>query len=175
MIHLKDLLAEITMGSMTPYATQFTWRRDTVLQQTWYESEFFIDEHEVGIELIPVRTQPDEREYIFQFTMPDTFGSKSYSHGLSAAAGQVPYVRLIATVGEALLDFCTQYAPTAVDVSGGDADLAMKQKKTRIYAAFLRDNATRLATAGYTSLMRGDNLWIVRKSTADATGIRETP
>ena len=62
MILLRDILAEITLGSVEPYATQFAWRRDTVLQQTWNESEFFIDEHEVGIELIPVRTQPDERE-----------------------------------------------------------------------------------------------------------------
>ncbi len=26
MIHLKRLLAEITMGSIAPYATQFVWR-----------------------------------------------------------------------------------------------------------------------------------------------------
>ncbi len=25
MIHLRDLLAEITMGSIAPYATQFVW------------------------------------------------------------------------------------------------------------------------------------------------------
>lgn len=171
MIHLRDLLAEITLGSVTPYATQFAWRRDIVMQQTHYESEFSAEGHVIGLELFPVYPPSDEREYIFQFTAPNAFGSQSYSHVSSAVSGQIPYLRLIATVGEAVLDFCAQYTPDAVNVSGGDADSAMSQKKTRIYAAFLQDNAARLAAAGYTHLMRGNHLWIVRKSNADATGV----
>jgi hypothetical protein len=87
------------------------------------------------------------------------------------AKGHIDYLRLIRTVGEAIMDFCTQYAPEAVDISGGDADPAMKQKKNRIYAAFLQHNASKLAQSGYTSLRRGDSLWIMRKQNADATGI----
>lgn len=171
MIKLHNILMEITLGSVKPYATQFAWKDDFYLGQTYYESSFSADGQPVMMQLSPLRTADGEREYIFVFTTQNRSGMQSYSHDSSVARGQIDYLRLIRTVGDALLDFCTQYAPDAVDVSGGDADPLAKQKKNRIYAAFLRDNATRLATAGYTSMMRGDNLWIVRKSTADATGI----
>ena len=174
MIHLRDILTEITLGSIKPYATQCVWKADFYLGQTYYESSFSAEGQPVTMQLSPLsplRTQDGEREYIFVFTTQNRWGMQSYSHDSSVARGQVDYLRLIRTVGDALLDFCAQHAPDAVDVSGGDADMAAKQKKNRIYAACLRDNATRLSTAGYTSLMRGDDLWIVRKSNADATGI----
>jgi hypothetical protein len=168
-------LAEITLGSVEPYATQFTWKDDFYLGQTYYESTFSADGQPVTMQLSPLRTADGEREYIFVFTTQNRWGMQSYSHDSSVARGQIDYLRLIRTVGDALLDFCAQHAPDAVDVSGGDADVAAKQKKNRIYAAFLRDNAARLATAGYTTMMRGDNLWIVRKSNADATGVEDAP
>jgi hypothetical protein len=168
---MRDLLAEITLGSTTPYATQFTWKEDFYLGQTYYESEFSAEGQTVNMQLDPIRTADGEQEYIFVFTTQNRWGSQSYSHNLSVARGQLDYLRLIRTVGDALLDFCAQHAPDAVNVSGGDADAVAQQKKNRIYAAFLQDNAARLATAGYTYLMRGDSLWIVRKSNADATGV----
>lgn len=171
MIKLCNILTEITLGSIKPYATQFVWKDDFYLGQTYYESGFDADGQRVDMQLSPIRTADGEREYIFVFMTQNPWGTQSYSHASSVARGQIDYLRLIRTVGDALIDFCTQYAPDAVDVSGGDADAATKQKKNRIYAAFLRDNAARLATAGYSSLMRGDSLWIVRKSDADATGI----
>jgi hypothetical protein len=171
MLTLRDLLAEITLGSVEPYATQFVWQRDIVLQQTYYDAEFTAAGQRVDMQMSPIQSGHDEREYIFTYGMPNSWGSTSYSHASSVARGQIDYLRLMRTVGDALLDFCVQYAPDAVNVSGGDADSAMEQKKNRIYAAFLRDNAARLAQAGYTHLMRGDKLWLVRKSTADATGV----
>jgi hypothetical protein len=175
MIKLRNILTEITLGSVKPYATQCVWKDDFYLGQTYYESGFSAEGQPVTMTLSPIRTADGEREYIFVFTTQNRWGMQSYSHDSSVARGHVDYLRLIRTVGDALLDFCAQHAPDAIDVSGGDADVAAKQKKNRIYAAFLRDNATRLATAGYTSLMRGDSLWIVRKSTADATGVEDTP
>jgi len=171
MIKLRNILTEITLGAIKPYATQFAWKEDFYLGQTYYESEFSAEGQTIHMQLNPIRTADGEQEYIFVFTTPNRWGSQSYSHNLSVARGQLDYLRLIRTVGEALLDFCAQHAPDAVNVSGGDANAGAQQKKNRIYAAFLQDNAARLAVAGYTHLMRGDSLWIVRKSTADATGV----
>ena len=171
MIQLTQLLTEITLGSVTPYATQFVWSTFQVMGQTYYESSFDADGQLVEMTMSPINTQSAEREYIFVFMTRDKWGTSSYSHQSSVAKGHVDYLRLIRTVGEAIMDFCTQYAPEAVDISGGDADPAMKQKKNRIYAAFLQHNASKLAQSGYTSLRRGDSLWIVRKQNADATGI----
>jgi len=119
-------------------------------------------------------TRNAEQEYIFVFKTPDKWGTTSYSHSASSAVGQLDYLRLIRTVGEAILDFCTQYAPESIDISGDDGDSDMRSKKTRIYAALLQHNASRLAQAGYTFLRRGNSLWIVRKQAYDATGI-DTP
>lgn len=172
MIHLRDLLAEITMGSTTPYATQFVWSTFQVMGQTYYESNFDAAGQRVEMTMSPLRTQNAEQEYIFVFATPDKWGTASYSHASSAAIGHIDYLRLIRTVAEAILDFCAQYAPDAIDISGGDADPAMQQKKNRIYAAFLQQNAARLHEAGYTFLLRGNSLWIVRKQSWDATGIK---
>ena len=174
MISLRRLLAEITMGSIAPYATQFVWQRDVILQQTYYDSEFSANGQQVALSLSPIQSAHDEREYIFTYMMPNAWGTQSYSHASSAARGQVDYLRLMRTIGDALLDFCVQYAPDAVNVSGGDADPAIEQKKNRIYAAFLQDNAARLAQAGYTHLVRGSKIWLVRKSNADSTGVSDS-
>ena len=171
MIQLTQLLTEITLGAIKPYATQFTWKTERYLGKTYYESSFNAEGQQVDMTMSPIDNVHDETEYIFVFMTQDKWGLTSYSHQSSVAKGQLDYLRLIRTVGEAIIDFCTQYAPESVDVSGGDADPAMAKKKNRIYAAFLQHNATRLMQAGYTTLMRGDKLWIVRKATADATGV----
>ena len=174
MIQLRDLLAEITLGSIAPYATQFVWSTYQVMGQTYYDSEFDADGRRIEMTMTPIDPQQEAAEYIFVFKTPDKWGTTSYSHSASSAVGQLDYLRLIRTVGEAILDFCTQYAPDSIDISGDDGDSAMRSKKTRIYAAFLQHNASRLAQAGYTFLRRGNSLWIVRKQAYDATGI-DTP
>ena len=173
MIRLASLLREISFGASQPYATQFTWSTFYVMGQTYYESKFDADGQHVEMYMSPINTQNAEREYIFVFMTRDKWGTSSYSHNSSVAKGHIDYLRLIRTVGEAIMDFCVQYAPEAVDISGGDADSTMKQKKNRIYASFLQHNASRLAQSGYTSLQRGDSLWIVRKQDADSTGIQD--
>jgi phosphomannomutase len=78
------------------------------------------------------------------------------------------------TMGEAILDFCTQYSPAAIDVTGDDMDPDRARQKTRIYANLLRQNASRLAAAGYDVLQTGRKLEIVRNTRFDSTGI-DTP
>jgi hypothetical protein len=174
MIQLTQLLTEITLGAIKPYATQFTWKTERYLGKTYYESSFNAEGQQVDMTMSPIDNVHDETEYIFVFMTQDKWGLTSYSHQSSVAKGQLDYLRLIRTVGEAIIDFCTQYAPESVDVSGGDADPAMEQKKNRIYAAFLQDNAARLAQAGYTHLVRGSKIWLVRKSNADSTGVSDS-
>lgn len=169
MIRLKSLLQEITFGGITPYVTQFTWSTLHVMGATYYTSKFNADGHGIDMTMSPL--QNDSGEYIFVYTTLDKWGTQSYSHNSSVARGQLDYLRLIRTVAEAILDFCAQHAPEAIDISGGDGDPAMKQKKNRIYSAFLQSNASRLEQAGYRTLMRRDNIWIVRKQAYDATGI----
>jgi hypothetical protein len=123
-----------------------------------------------------VMVHGENNEWYFAFTMPTRnanarVAGRTTSHTKSGAIGQLNYLRLIRTAGEAILDFCANHAPESVNISGADSDSDKEHQKTRLYAAFVRDNAARLVAAGYTSMQRGDQLWLVRKSTADATGI----
>lgn len=163
-------LQEITLSAIQPYATQFVWQPMGSTDQ-W---KCIVTADSTNIEFVMVHGE--HNEWYFAFTMPtrnpnaQTAG-RTTSHTKSGAVGQLNYLRLIRTAGEAILDFCTNHAPEAVNISGADSDADKESQKTRLYAAFVRDNATRLSTAGYTSMQRGDQLWLVRKSTADATGI----
>ena len=157
------------MGSIAPYATQFVWRghRDGYNTQVQCDSvlvEFGMDR----------QYSVDGEEYAFAIGMPG-FGGQSFTmtHAKSAVGGQLSYLRVLQTAGEAILDFCSQYAPEAVDVTGFDTESGKDLQKTRIYRALLAANAAVLATSGYTVLDRSGKLFIVRKSNADATGIED--
>ena len=172
MIYLRDLLAEITLGSIAPYATQFVWQPMGSTDQ--WKCAVTADNH--NIEFVMVHGENDE--WYFAFTLPTrnrnvhtAMGGRTTSHMKSGAVGQLNYLRLIRTAGEAILDFCANHAPEAINISGADSDADKESQKTRLYAAFVRDNASRLSAAGYSTMQRGDQLWIVRKSTADATGV----
>lgn len=171
MIHLRDLLAEITLGSTSPYATQFTWEKFTGIDDA-YEARFVAD----GVDIVMTMMHGGEGEWYFAFLMPTAqqnawSSGRTTSHTKSGAAGQLNYLRLIRTVGEAIIDFCVTHAPEAVNISGADSDTDKEYQKTRLYAAFVRDNAARLSSAGYAPMQRGDQLWLVRRSNADATGV----
>jgi len=165
-------LLEITLGAVQPYATQFVWE----LMGSTGLWKCVVTAETSNIEFVMVPGENDE--WYFAFTMPTrnrnvhtAMGGRTTSHTKSGAVGQLNYLRLIRTAGEAILDFCVNHAPESVNISGADSDADKESQKTRLYAAFVRDNAARLSTAGYTSMQRGDQLWLVRKSNADATGI----
>ena len=173
MIHLRDLLAEITLGSTSPYATQFVW---SAKSYRGYKTK-------VQCEGIPVEFEMDRQytadgeEYIFFMAMPSNTGGgynrAGYTmyHRHSDVVGQLSYLRVLQTAGEAILDFCTQYVPDAIDVTGFDEDDEKDLQKTRIYRGLLHANAAKIAGAGYTILDHNGKLYLVRKSNADATGV----
>jgi hypothetical protein len=163
-------LTEITLSAVQPYATQFTWQPMGSTDQ-W---KCTVTADSSNIEFVMV--QGLDNEWFFAFTMPTRntnplFGGRTTSHTKSGAVGQLNYLRLIRTAGEAILDFCANHAPGSVNISGADSDSDKEHQKTRLYAAFVRDNWARIASAGYVSMQRRDQLWLVRRSNADATGV----
>ena len=163
----KEPLAEITLGSIAPYATQFVWRS----KHDGYETRVQCDGVlvEFGMESNWSR---DGEEYAFVISLPG-FGGHGFtvSHAKSDVTGQLSYLRVLQTAGEAILDFCAQYAPAAIDVTGFDTESGKDLQKTRIYRGLLHANAGKLAAAGYRILDRNGKLYIVTRNRYDATGI----
>ena len=170
MIHLRDLLAEISMGSVEPYATQFVWQ-DAQDWDSGYETRVNCDGVTVVFEM-GSQYSVDGEEYSFAIAMPgDTAGGFTISHGRSHVAGQLSYLRVLRTAGEAIFDFCAQYAPSAIDVTGFDTESGKDLQKTRIYRGLLQANAAKIAAAGYRILDRNGKLYLVAQGRYDATGI----
>ena len=168
MIRLQDLITEISIGGVQPYATQFAWS----LNGGHREAEIDADGERITFAFTP----HNFREWDFAILAPtaDRAGW-TVAHARSAAVGRVSYLRLMSTVAEAILDFVTAWQPESIDVTGSDTTSTEKDlQKTRIYRAMLQANATRLAEAGYTWLYRSGKLWIVRSSEADASGVADT-
>lgn len=167
MIRLQDLITEISLGGVTPYATQFTWAANG----DWREATIDADGVSIILAMVPDRFN----EWGFAIVTPTADGhGVTVAHSKSAAVGRVNYLRLMSTVAEALLDFVTQWQPESIDVTGSDtASMQKDLQKTRIYRSLLSANAPRLERAGYIVLDRSGKLFIVRKSTADSTGIRD--
>jgi len=171
MIKLHNILTEITFGSVQPYVTQFIWTetRRGIMETQRISADGF------AVTFIMVAT--DANEWSFAFTVPSTNPQDAYTmnQAKSAAAGQINYLRLMRTAGEALLDFCAQKSPAAVSIEGTDTNSQKEHQKTRLYWMFLQANAARFATAGYRITKRqayGDDVvWITRMSRADATGV----
>lgn len=172
MIQLRDILTEISLGASAPYATQFVWVKGD--DDHIYECEIAADGERIIFAFV-LTASHHGAEYAFAM-LSQTRGRAGFtvSHALSAASGQINYLRLMRTAGEAVLDFVAVRAPISVDVTGADTTSTEKDaQKTRIYRALLSANATRLATAGYSVLDRGGKLFIVRRSTADSTGVAD--
>jgi hypothetical protein len=169
MIRLRDLLAEITLGSIAPYATQFVWSDKG--ERGGYETKVQCDGVTVVFEM-DANWSPDGEEYSFAIAMPGGGGAGfTVSHWRSDVGGQLSYLRLLQTAGEAILDFCAQYAPSAIDVTGFDTEAGKDLQKTRIYRSLLHANANKIAGAGYTILDRNGKLYLVARGRYDATGI----
>jgi len=182
MIRLKTLLTEITLSGVAPYATQFVWQEtgsdrndiefvearvtcDGVLMAFNFDKHWSnSDESNWGFSIIATSTD----------TASDRF-SWTISHERSDATGKISYLRLMSTALEAVLDFIRVYDVTSIDVTGSDNLPAKDEQKTRIYRALLAANKGEITTAGFTVLDRAGKLWLVRRSRADSTGIRDTP
>jgi len=175
MIQMRSMLWEISLSGVTPYATAFTWQS---AGGGAYEDVVSCDGISVTMIFSPdISYSAERQEYSFAYMLPsqatDWGQGTTISHQRSAAIGQLNYMRLLATVKEALLSFIAAHAPQSVDIAGDDANADKAQQKTRIYKALLDASQSEIATAGYSVMMKRNKLCLVRKSTADATGIQD--
>ena len=159
MIKMHALLTEITLGGVTPYATQFTWKR---ADEGHRETQFQAD----GIRITLAMVDQGHQQWAFAILTPTADGQgHTVAHAKSAAPGQVNYLRLMSTVAEALIDFATQWQPASIDITGSDTSSGAKEaQKSRIYRALLAANMGRITTAGYRVLDISSGLWLVRKN-----------
>lgn len=162
MIRLRQLVTEITLGGITPYATQFTWSRTTDGESR--ETQFQADGHRIILAMVDQGAQ----QWAFAILTPTQDGEGvTVAHDKSAAVGQVNYLRLMSTVAEALIDFATQWQPASIDITGSDtANIRKDAQKTRIYRALLAANMSRITVAGYRVLDTNSGLWLVRANIA---------
>jgi len=180
MIRLKDILTEITLSNVQPYATQFTWKEQSSSRNDieFAESRVRCDGILMAFNFDKQWGHDDESNWSFsimaQGTNPDTERINwTISQSQSDATGKISYLRLMSTVLECILDFIRIYDVTSIDVTGSDNLPDKDMQKTRIYRALLAANTAELTTAGYTVLDRNGKLFIVRKSNADTTGIKD--
>ena len=178
MIRLQDLLREITLGSVEPYATHFEW------QDKWgdgdsYEARFTAESQPIlmNIHHFAKSAFADSGTWEFAFfarSQDDVGWTVRGDRG--TAAGQVSYLRLIKTIGLALRDFIdTVPGVDVIDITGSDEGMGVKgPQKTAIYRQLLQSNP--LMSEFDLREWRG-KLYMIRKniSSADATGVRDEP
>lgn len=174
MIRLKQLLREITMGSMAPYATRFVWEPAVISGDRGYVTLVLCGGINVKFSLFEENRSAEGIEYSFAIAMPSSQAHSGYtmSHDGNTTGGQLSYLRVLATAAEAIFDFCAQHSPQAIDVTGFDPSQAKDLQKTRIYRGLMHANKTRIQQAGYRILDTNKKLWLVRVADADATGTR---
>jgi hypothetical protein len=183
MIKLQDILTEITLGSVTPYATHFEWEDSHGDGGEW-DAEFVAEEP--GREPQPVlmnvhhwaKSQLADSgvwEFAFYTRTPREDGRSWTVRGdRSQAQGNVNYLRLIKTIGMALRDFIdTVPGVDVIDITGSDEGMGIKgPQKSAIYRQLLAANP--MMSEFDLKEFRG-KLYMIRKniSRADATGIRD--
>ena len=159
MIRLTQLVTEITLGGVTPYATQFTWKPTMVGHR---DTTFQADDITITLAMVNLGAQ----QWSFAILTPTQDGEgHTVAHDRSMAVGRINYLRLMSTALEALIDFATQWQPASIDITGSDTSSGAKeQQKSRIYRALLAANMSRITTAGYRVLDRPSGLWLVRNN-----------
>ena len=169
MIHLRDLLAEITLGSTSPYATQFVWRP----AGEHFEADITADGQAIQFVFSPLH-RADWGFAIITKNKDWRTPGWTVSHDKSAATGQINYLRLMRTAADAIRDFAEEHRPEAIDVTGSDTSSDAKDlQKTRIYKSLLAANTAELDAIGYRMRWGMGKLWLVRKQPYDATGISD--
>jgi hypothetical protein len=189
MIRLTSLLTEISLASVTPYATQFVWRQSHPEDDIW-ECDFQAGEqdwdsasggmHHIKMVMQRWRTPIPhfESEYQFAFMMRgrDGYGwSTAAGNSMAAGTGDLNVLALLKTVGLAILDFSEQTPDCdVIDITGADAAYEKGEQKSRIYQILFRDNGM---TTGFALKEYGGKLYLIRTGirgrTADATGVKD--
>lgn len=175
MIRLASLLTEISLASVTPYATQFVWHQRHVEDDIW-ECDFVADSQPIKMVMQRWRTPVPDHEYEYQFAFM-TRGADdrgwSTAGGNTSASGAINVLALLKTVALAIRDFSDQRPDCdVIDITGADAAYEKGEQKSRIYAELFRENGMH---TGFTMKQYGGKLYLIRTGingrTADATGV----
>jgi hypothetical protein len=177
MIRLASLLTEISLASVSPYATQFVWRRTHPEDDIW-ECDFVADSQPIKMVMQRWRTPLPHFESEYQFAFM-TRGADdrgwSTAGGNTSASGAVNVLALLKTVALAIRDFSDQTPDCdVIDITGADAAYAKGEQKSRIYAELFRANGM---NTGFAMKEYGGKLYLIRTQingrTADATGVKD--
>jgi hypothetical protein len=175
MIRLRDLLTEISLASVTPYATQFVWR-DNWGDAESFETKFEADSQPITMTMTKWKSSrhSDSGEWQFAYFVrtKDDNGWTTTTRD-SASRGELNTYRLFKTIGEAIRDFAnTQPGVDVIDITGSDTYDAKSAQKSRIYIEFLRTNPD---LSEFNIMADGRHVYLIRKTdsakSADATGI----
>jgi hypothetical protein len=170
MIRLQDILTEITLGSVVPYATRFWWK-DRYGDGDQWDADFVAETPGSNPQPIVMNVHHWSKsqladsgvwEFAFFTRTPDGQGW-TVRGDRSQAQGNVNYLRLIKTIGLALADFI-RVAPgvDVIDITGSDEGMGEKgAQKSAIYRRLLDANPV-LGEFG-THEFRG-KLYLVRKA-----------
>jgi hypothetical protein len=176
MIKLRDLLTEITLGSVEPYATHFEWT-DKWGDGDSYEARFEADSQPIlmNIHHFARSAFADSGTWEFAFfarSQDDAGWTVRGDRG--TAQGQVSYLRLIKTIGLALRDFIdTVPGVDVIDITGSDEGMGEKgPQKTAIYRQLLASNPV---MSEFELRDWNGKLYMIRrlKNRYDATGIKD--
>jgi hypothetical protein len=172
MTRLQDLLMEITLGSVEPYATNVQWRDTNSITEHW-EARFTAEDPGREPQEILMNIHHWEQsqladsgvwEFAFYTRTPEDAGRGWTVRGdRSVAQGQVSYLRLIKTIGLALRDFARDVPGVdVIDITGSDEGVGEKgPQKSAIYRRLLDANPE-LSEFG-THEFRG-KLYLVRRA-----------
>jgi len=175
MIRLQDILTEISLASVSPYATQFVWRQPHPEDDIW-EADFSAEGQPIKMVMQRWRTPLPhfESEYQFAFmTRGADDAGWSTAGGNTSASGAINVLALLKTVALAIRDFSDQTPDCdVIDITGADAAYAKGEQKSRIYAELFRENGM---NTGFAMKEYGGKLYLIRTGirgrTADATGV----
>jgi hypothetical protein len=177
MIRLSNLLIEISLGSVTPYATQFVWQDKWGDKESW-ECKFVADSQPITMTMTKWKSSRhgDDGEWQFAYFVRSMDGEGwTTTTRQSAARGEINTLRLFKTIGEAIRDFANmQQGVDVIDITGSDTYDAKGAQKSRIYIEFLRTNPD---LREFNILADGRHVYLVRKTdvarSADATGVED--
>jgi hypothetical protein len=178
MIRLRDLITEISLASVAPYATQFVWTDRYGDGESW-QCNFEADSQPITMTMMHWKRSQhgDSGEWQFAYFVRTQDGQGwTTSVASSSARGALNTLRLFKTLGEAIRDFAdTVPGVDVIDVTGGDGAANKETQKTRIYTELFRANPD---LAAFNLVQGATRLFLVRKDNGaarpDASGI-DTP
>lgn len=175
MIRLTDILTEITLASVSPYATQFVWRQPHPEDDIW-ECDFEADSQRIKMIMQRWKTPIPHFDSEYQFAFM-TRGSDDQGWSTSASnsdgRGAINVLALLKTVALAIRDFSDQTPDCdVIDITGADSAYAKGEQKSRIYSELFQANAM---NTGFALKQYGGKLYLIRTTingrTMDATGV----